>query len=77
MSLTIERALLVICCLITQPVRTAEKIQVYFSPDGGCTEAVVKNLNSARTSICVQAYSFTGLACSLQSELLHGPTREA
>ncbi len=33
--------------------------QVYFSPKGGCTDAVVNNLNNAEKSIFVQAYSFT------------------
>ena len=32
---------------------------VYFSPKGGCTEAVVKELEKAKSSILVQAYSFT------------------
>ncbi len=35
------------------------KIEVYFSPKGGCTEAVVENLNKATSSVLVQAYSFT------------------
>jgi phosphatidylserine/phosphatidylglycerophosphate/cardiolipin synthase-like enzyme len=34
-------------------------IDVHFSPDGGCTEAVVKEMNAAKDSILVQAYSFT------------------
>jgi len=34
-------------------------LQVYFSPDGGCTEAIVKEINGAKTEILVQAYSFT------------------
>lgn len=34
-------------------------MEVYFSPRGGCTEAVVNELNSARKSVLVQAYSFT------------------
>jgi len=40
---------------------TAEPVgtHVYFSPHGGCTEAVVDALNSAKTTILVQAYSFT------------------
>ena len=38
-----------------QPVST----HVYFSPHGGCTDAVVDALNSAKTTILVQAYSFT------------------
>ncbi len=33
--------------------------QVYFSPNGGCTEAIVKILKDAKTTILVQAYSFT------------------
>jgi phosphatidylserine/phosphatidylglycerophosphate/cardiolipin synthase-like enzyme len=36
-----------------------EKIQVYFSPHGGCTEAVVEQLNKAKTSAYIQAYGFT------------------
>lgn len=34
-------------------------VQVYFSPDGGCTEAVVRELDNAKESVLVQAYSFT------------------
>jgi phosphatidylserine/phosphatidylglycerophosphate/cardiolipin synthase-like enzyme len=33
--------------------------EVYFSPRGGCTEAVVRELNAARQTVLVQAYSFT------------------
>lgn len=33
--------------------------QVYFSPDGGCTQAIVDALNGARQTVLVQAYSFT------------------
>jgi phosphatidylserine/phosphatidylglycerophosphate/cardiolipin synthase-like enzyme len=32
---------------------------VYFSPHGGCTEAVVKELGQAKSTVLVQAYSFT------------------
>jgi phosphatidylserine/phosphatidylglycerophosphate/cardiolipin synthase-like enzyme len=38
---------------------TAADIQVYFSPNGGCTAAVVDNLNKATNIVLVQAYSFT------------------
>ncbi|HTU25753.1 MAG TPA: phospholipase D family protein [Pirellulales bacterium] len=31
----------------------------YFSPDGGCTEAAVAEINAAQQMILVQAYSFT------------------
>ena len=33
--------------------------QVYFSPHGGCTEAVVDALNHAKSEVLIQAYSFT------------------
>lgn len=32
---------------------------VYFSPRGGATEAIVKEINLAKSEILVQAYSFT------------------
>jgi phosphatidylserine/phosphatidylglycerophosphate/cardiolipin synthase-like enzyme len=34
-------------------------VQVYFSPKGGCTEAIVREINKAKSEILVQAYSFT------------------
>jgi phosphatidylserine/phosphatidylglycerophosphate/cardiolipin synthase-like enzyme len=37
----------------------AEDIQVFFSPHGGATEAVVRELGNAKQEILVQAYSFT------------------
>ena len=40
-------------------LRSLPPIQVYFSPNGGCTEAVVRELNAAKQSVLVQAYSFT------------------
>jgi phosphatidylserine/phosphatidylglycerophosphate/cardiolipin synthase-like enzyme len=33
--------------------------EVYFSPHGGATEAVVKELNKAKSTVLVQAYTFT------------------
>ena len=36
-------------------------IEVYFSPKGGCTEAVVKELAAAKSTVLVQAYSFTSV----------------
>jgi phosphatidylserine/phosphatidylglycerophosphate/cardiolipin synthase-like enzyme len=32
---------------------------VYFSPDGGCTEAIIKEIGKAKSEIFIQAYSFT------------------
>jgi phosphatidylserine/phosphatidylglycerophosphate/cardiolipin synthase-like enzyme len=37
----------------------AADIQVFFSPKGGCTEAIVDNLCKATNTVLVQAYSFT------------------
>jgi phosphatidylserine/phosphatidylglycerophosphate/cardiolipin synthase-like enzyme len=45
--------------LQAKPTPTPTDEQVYFSPKGGCTEAIVKNLDQAERSILVQAYSFT------------------
>lgn len=33
--------------------------QIYFSPNGGCTDALVKEISRAKQEILVQAYSFT------------------
>ena len=41
------------------PAATDGGISVWFSPEGGCTEAVVHEIEQARQSILVQAYSFT------------------
>jgi phosphatidylserine/phosphatidylglycerophosphate/cardiolipin synthase-like enzyme len=43
----------------TTSLARASDTQVFFSPAGGCTEAVVSNLNHARSNVLVQAYSFT------------------
>ncbi|MDH7499000.1 MAG: phospholipase D family protein [candidate division NC10 bacterium] len=32
---------------------------VYFSPNGGCTEAIIKEIEKAQSEILVQAYTFT------------------
>ncbi len=34
-------------------------VSVYFSPNGGCTEAIVKELGNTKSNILIQAYSFT------------------
>ena len=33
--------------------------EVFFSPHGRCTDAIVKELNKAKSTVLVQAYSFT------------------
>jgi len=37
----------------------ADITKVCFSPKGGCTEFIVKEINAAKSEILVQAYSFT------------------
>ena len=39
--------------------RSLPPIEVFFSPRGGCTEAVEREIARAKNSIWVQAYSFT------------------
>lgn len=41
------------------PTQPEPQIQVFFSPKGGCTDAIVKALGKAKTTILIQAYSFT------------------
>jgi phosphatidylserine/phosphatidylglycerophosphate/cardiolipin synthase-like enzyme len=58
-------ALLLVVGWLGQSVRAAETphsappIDVYFSPKGGCTDAILRELGAAKSSILVQAYSFT------------------
>jgi phosphatidylserine/phosphatidylglycerophosphate/cardiolipin synthase-like enzyme len=42
--------------------RTLPPVEVYFSPQGGATDAVVREIDHARQTILVQAYSFTSRA---------------
>jgi phosphatidylserine/phosphatidylglycerophosphate/cardiolipin synthase-like enzyme len=35
------------------------KIEVLFSPDGGCIEAIIKQIDNAESEVLIQAYSFT------------------
>ena len=36
-----------------------DQLQVYFSPKGGCTQAILEEIRGAKQFILVQAYSFT------------------
>ena len=60
--------LLAICLLLnfqpsyaakTKPAQSEPQIEVFFSPHGGCTDAIVKTLGQAKSGILIQAYSFT------------------
>ena len=50
---------LILLSLLLALNTVAADIQVFFSPNGGCTEAVVENLAKAKSTVLVQAYSFT------------------
>lgn len=43
----------------TATVNASTGTEVYFSPHGGCTDAIVRAITAAKESIYVQAYSFT------------------
>jgi phosphatidylserine/phosphatidylglycerophosphate/cardiolipin synthase-like enzyme len=54
-------ALAILFCNACSPSSSKEEIslEVNFSPNGGAAEAVVREINLARKSVLVQAYSFT------------------
>jgi phosphatidylserine/phosphatidylglycerophosphate/cardiolipin synthase-like enzyme len=65
---TVRRSLFIILtCLFFQisilpfafAIPSTGTIDVFFSPNGGATEAIVHEINSAKLEILVQAYSFT------------------
>ena len=41
------------------PAAVDDNIAVFFSPDGGCADAIVEQLNAAKKSVHIQAYYFT------------------
>jgi phosphatidylserine/phosphatidylglycerophosphate/cardiolipin synthase-like enzyme len=42
-----------------EPIKATGTMEVYFSPCGGATEAIVREIDQAKREILVQAYSFT------------------
>jgi phosphatidylserine/phosphatidylglycerophosphate/cardiolipin synthase-like enzyme len=56
-----------ICICILSPLgceytpRVLPPIEVYFSPKGGCTDAIVREIEAAGSSLFIQAYSFTSV----------------
>jgi phosphatidylserine/phosphatidylglycerophosphate/cardiolipin synthase-like enzyme len=55
-------AALVSCKPQAQTVPQQGTISVYFSPHGGCTDAIVEAIAQAQKTLDVQAYSFTSAA---------------
>lgn len=58
-KLLLVAALLFTSSTFAAPITMDGPCNVYFSPKGGATEAIVKLINSAQQSIHVLAYSFT------------------
>jgi len=50
---------------VSLPQEKPTNREVYFSPNEGCTDAVVRELVKAQNNVLVQAYSFTLIGCSL------------
>ena len=55
---------------VIAPAVKGIETQVYFSPDGGCTDAIVRELGAAKKEIRVQPYGFT-------SKIIAGALRDA
>jgi phosphatidylserine/phosphatidylglycerophosphate/cardiolipin synthase-like enzyme len=45
--------------VVTVVIAPAADVEVYFSPNGGATDAVIREINNAKQEIFLQAYSFT------------------
>jgi len=52
-------AILAVLPLLLSAAPPSGFIDVYFSPHGGCTDAIVREMGRAKQSIRIQAYSFT------------------
>jgi phosphatidylserine/phosphatidylglycerophosphate/cardiolipin synthase-like enzyme len=53
------RVVLLSLVLVPFTGKTESHVAIYFSPGGSCTAAIVRELAGAKSSIHVQAYSFT------------------
>ena len=58
---------------ITLPQEKPTTIEVHFSPHGGCTDAIIRELNKAQKGVLIQAYSFT--SASIAKALLNAHKR--
>jgi phosphatidylserine/phosphatidylglycerophosphate/cardiolipin synthase-like enzyme len=45
----------------TPAARPCPPIEIYFSPNGGSTDAILKQINTAKRAVLVQAYWFTSV----------------
>lgn len=60
--------------LVYHAFRAPPSVEAYFSPKGGCTDAIVREIGHARREILVLAYSFTSrpIAQALVDSKLRG-----
>jgi len=58
-GLFVAAAIITLAILAAPRAAEVADIKVYFSPNGGCTEAIVNEIKNAKSEILVQAYSFT------------------
>jgi hypothetical protein len=74
LGIVLVLSLLISCPALKLEAADTGTWSVFFSPEGGCTEAIVKTIGKARTSILVQAYSFTSapIAQALIEAQKHG-----
>lgn len=63
LHIVISCALICALCVpaYTEQFKATGTVDVYFSPRGGATDAIVSEIASARSEILVQAYSFTSV----------------
>lgn len=48
-----------VAAVFASPIPLTGSAEVFFSPRGGATEAIVREIDSAKSEVIVQAYSFT------------------
>jgi phosphatidylserine/phosphatidylglycerophosphate/cardiolipin synthase-like enzyme len=58
-ALVVSLLLFAICPTSKATAASCPDVRVYFSPNGGCTDAIVVELMHAKSNVLIQAYSFT------------------
>ncbi len=63
LTLVIAILIATLCIFSPPPITLSQEKsttwEVYFSPHGGCTDAIIRELNKAKNTVLVQAYTFT------------------
>jgi phosphatidylserine/phosphatidylglycerophosphate/cardiolipin synthase-like enzyme len=58
-ALVVYVAFMLLTSLHADQFKATGTIDVYFSPDGGATRALVREIDNARSEVLIQGYSFT------------------